>query len=436
MRKKPKSREYRNLWLRGNVIQIELIDENGKRHCKSAKTDDWDTAARRRDKWERELLGQLPEDVSMTFAQAAREALAYMEKRRGAATTGQDRNLLLKDGGRIMRYIGLLPLKNIDVSVLRHWHDTEIVNRDRSFKTGDNHLDAIEMVLRWARGHGHLSRKHKPVTELRDDLRPELRYKNVKAKKDENRRLAKKNTLNPEEVGRLVQAAEEEGTEPPVIVLLAVESGLRRGEIKGLLWGDVAWGEDEHDPTRRLVLRHNRPRGLPQDVLKSGLQREPHISSRLEFSLRSLYRARFQPGPNSEVVKENYWSLEERVLRRVCERAGLPKRTFQNLRATASSLLTEWTKDPVYVRHVIGHADEGVATAHYNKLDLTRYKPAEPLDPETENPMDLFARLCVPREQVPAVVPALKIESEGIPGVTWRSQRESNPCLSLERAPS
>jgi hypothetical protein len=90
--------------------------------------------------------------------------------------------------------------------------------------------------------------------------------------------------------------------------------------------------------------------------------------------------------------------MDGMVLRGACKRAGLPKRTFQNLRATASSLLMEWLKDPVYVRWAIGHADESVASTHYNKLDFTKYKSAECFDPETETPMDLFARLCVPPE--------------------------------------
>jgi hypothetical protein len=78
--------------------------------------------------------------------------------------------------------------------------------------------------------------------------------------------------------------------------------------------------------------------------------------------------------------------------------------------------LKQWGVAPAYVRQAIGHADEAVADAHYNKLNFTKYIPPEPIDGERETPMDLFARLCVPPEKVPTVIPTHTNESEAITG--------------------
>ena len=70
------------------------------------------------------------------------------------------------------------------------------------------------------------------------------------------------------------------------VVLLAVECGLRRSEIAGLCWGDVAFGAGPDDPTRGIEVRHARPRGGPTEAPKSGRVRRPHISRRLWLALR------------------------------------------------------------------------------------------------------------------------------------------------------
>ncbi len=389
MTKRPKGREYRGLYARGEVIWISYTD-GGKRTLISAGTDDWDRAAKRRDD---AIHGK---HRSMTFADATRKALADMAACGVAETTSSDRIRLLRDEGRIIEHLGSLTLDQVDVAALRRWHDAAISQRGRSFKTGANQIDAIEMVLRWARGRGHLARGCKPVQELREDLLYARRTKSAHAKQDEARRYAKDAVLTPEEVGRLVAAAQEESLEATVITMLAVECGLRLGEIVGLKWGDIEWGAHHSDPCRRLILRHTRSRGDKTSPLKSGFQREPHISTRLQHALRKLKRSRFEPGAEADVVQQKYSRLYTHTMRRVLERAGLPKRTFQNMRATASTLLKQWGVAEEYVRYAIGHEDKAVAAKHYDALDFSKYKTAEQLNPEVETPMDLFARLCVP----------------------------------------
>jgi len=116
------------------------------------------------------------------------------------------------------------------------------------------------------------------------------------------------------------------------------------------------------------------------------------MSRRLWRALRELYSARWEPGPEQRILERHYFDLDKLTLRRVLKRAGLPHRTFQNLRATCSSLLKQWGVAPEYVRAAIGHENDAVAREHYDRLDFTTYRPPEVLL-DGETPMDLFERL-------------------------------------------
>ena len=88
----------------------------------------------------------------------------------------------------------------------------------------------------------------------------------------------------------------------------------------------------------------------------------------------------------------------------------------------------------------LGHENEAVAAAHYDRLDFTTYSEPERLQPG-ETPMDLFARLCRAPEAQNSHHQSHHLHSarRNPPkrqGARWRPQRESNPCRRLERAVS
>ncbi len=464
-------RERRNLVKRGSVWYFERI-VGGRRFRRSLETESLETARERRDVLEREIAShRFTTAQPPTFATAAKEALDTMQARRDAsaetgysATTARDRTYALRKDGPILPRIGHLRLDTIDAAVLHRWHEAEIVQRGRSFKTGDNRLDAIEQVFRFARSRGYVDRRHKPVDELREQLRAERNTKRSRAAQDSRRRLARDGVLTPEQVGRLTAAAQVEGSAAEVVVLLALECGLRRGEIAALRWGDVAFGLGEHDATRGIEVRQSRARGEEAEAPKSGRVRRPHLSRRLWHALRWLHQSRWEPGPEALVIETHYFELDKSLLRRALKRAGLPHRTLQNLRATCSSLLKQWGVAPAYVLAAIGHESDAVAREHYDRLDFTTYRAPEALLPG-DTPMDLFARLCGESSKLPAreehaeavlSAPAgelrARASSEGarvhprVPSPTrkaprsrelgWRPQRESNPCYRLERAES
>lgn len=444
MKAKPKGAKYRNLHARGAVIYFERILD-GARVRFSTKTSDWDEAAAVRDLYlkrrsERRAQGRPP---CPTFGAAAKSVLDWIDELREsgavdgfAATTALVHRRSLAADTLLVRSLGAKPLDEIDAPSLRAWYEVEVIGRNLSPKSGENRLDSVSLVFRWARERGLLPIQHDPVRELRAQLKAGRRTKRARAARDAARRLAKAGVLSPAEVGRLVGAARAEGLEALVVVLLAVECGLRRGEIAGLRWGHVCWGTGEADPSRRIEVRLSNSSGLGDDAPKGGKVRAPHVSRRLYRALQALARSRFEPGPSERIVRRNYFDLSHVTLRRVLRRAGLPSRSFQNLRATASSLLKQWGVAPAYVLAAIGHEGEAVAAAHYDALDFSTYREPERLAPG-DTPMDLFERLC--GEESPQESPHLATDTRKAPrlrALGWRPQRESNPCYRLERAES
>ncbi len=397
-----KRRNQRNLWKRDGIWQVEAI-VGGRRIKRSLKTRLLEVAIERRDVVLREALAAFDRPDVPTFAEAAADALRRMEARREAGsedalatTTATARRNALAAKGPILPHLGRLRLDAIDAPSLWRWWEREITEAKRAPKSGRNYLDAIEMVLREARASGHLDRHHKPVQEFREGLSLRRRTKNARAAKDTKRRLAKARRLTPEEFGRLTEAAREDRSpETYLVVLLAGEHGLRHGEISGLRWGDIAIGDGPEDPTRHLFLQRSLSSGLEPGPLKGGRARKAPLSRRLAEALLDVRRARFSPSPDALIIETGYFELERRLVRRACTAAGIGKRTLQNLRATASSLLKQWGVPTKLVGVAIGHESEAVAEEHYDAIDVTEARPAETWDRiRGENFADLFARLC------------------------------------------
>jgi len=417
---------------RGGIWYVEAI-VGGRRIKRSLKTRRLEEAIERRDGVLREALGQLrrgPQPEVPTFAEIVPLALAASVKEH-AATYHDDHKRNLAPDGPVLPRLGSLPINRIDGTTLREWWEASVRERGWSTKTARNCLASIAWVFEVAIDCGHLEpeQKEAPFRKLRRTLWRQARTKQGRAERDQRKR-AKDRVLTPEQLGRLMATAETQGPESEAMVLLAAECGLRLGELAALQWGDIDFGKDEDDTDRVVVVRRTASRRSRLEPTKAGRQREPWLSRRLRRVLIAVRRHRVSAEAEDSVLAWRYdgliWKLDQLV-----KLAGLEHTTFQNLRATANTLLRQWGVNVEAVREIIGHEGEAVASEHYTGKRLRGYRPPELLA-EGELPTDLFARLCRAPEAQKShhkshhpktgarKAPRLK-------AVGWCPQRDSNP---------
>lgn len=154
--------------------------------------------------------------------------------------------------------------------------------------------------------------------------------------------------LTHDESRRLVDAADDE--QGRVLLLCALHTGLRAGELVALEWGDI-------DRTRReLVIRRNKPASQKQaGPTKSGRIRRIPLTGELE---RVLGRHRHLRGPlvfcrpDGNFISAQY---RARVLNAACDAAKLRRVRFHDLRHTFASQAIQRSVPLPVVQAWLGH---------------------------------------------------------------------------------
>jgi len=452
---KPRGPKYRNLTPRGGVIYYQR--RVGKRRLKiSAKTDDWDDAAAFRDLYEAKKgiahgVAFLPADPPRLSAFVTRylaEDVAHL-----APTTVADRKNRLRESGPILRGFGHLRLDAITAPMLREWWGREIeASEARGAKTGREYVNTLSSVLQYAEELGLL--ESSPIPAFRAMLRRQRRTQRGRAESDPTRDIQP--IVDSAAIGRLVEGARAESTEALAYVLLLLDAGLRDGEARGLRWGCIAWGEDEHDRGRHLRVEASSSGKLGiLGPTKSGRARSVALSRRLRRALEALRAARAAealaagrpgPGPDALVLEgvnpEQFYGAP---WSRICKRASVGHVRRKDLRDTFASWLLSLGVQLAYVSKELGHADVAVTARHYAKWcagDV--YRAPLPLE-SGEVPADLLARLekwhqsdTTERQASAAASESAATKSEGSravarasrggpPGTRTRNQRVKSP---------
>lgn len=159
--------------------------------------------------------------------------------------------------------------------------------------------------------------------------------------------------LTPEQEKQLLAAAKELVIYP--IVLALMETGMRRGEVTGLMWSDIDFEKDRIQ-IRRHVITH--PNGKPEVVdgakTDAGVRVIP-LTSALKTCLLGLQKKSVFVFPNSKggvysaaALTNNWTTLDKRV--------GFHTHPHQ-LRHTYCTKLFEAGLDLKQVQYVMGHAD-------------------------------------------------------------------------------
>jgi integrase len=167
--------------------------------------------------------------------------------------------------------------------------------------------------------------------------------------------------LTPPEIRRLLDAADE-----PVrmLILCAVLTGMRRGELLGLRWEDVDL--EGH----RIFVRSALWRGKFVTPKSRRSRRTIDLAPTLRATLARL-SSRFQGGlvfcnaDGSPIDPDNF---ARRDWARVLRRAELRRIRFHDLRHTYASLLIAQGAHPKYIQAQLGHASIQTTLDRYGHL--------------------------------------------------------------------
>lgn len=191
-------------------------------------------------------------------------------------------------------------------------------------------VDVLRMVLRMAMADGIVDRN---VAELVE--RPQL---------DQAEPLH----FTAEQARKFLAAAKISDPDDWPIYVVALGTGLRRGELLALTWRDVSL------KARTITVR--------QAKTKAG-ERTIAMSSTVYDVFRAIRPRR--PGP---IWRRDATRLTRRV-GLICEAANLPKLTFHGLRHSAASIMLAEGVHPLVIQQTLGHSRVAM-TGHYAHAEL------------------------------------------------------------------
>jgi len=256
----------------------------------------------------------------------------------------------------VLPYIGSVRLNQLDGEKLARWQAQlakKGISNDIRFRT----VKILRTALNYA-----VKMRLLPFNPAMAIDRPQLAKKEMR-------------TLEPEDVSRLIQVCKHERLGDAIV--LAVATGLRRGEILGLQWSAVNLSE------RVLVVRHTleempNARRLKEPKTSAGrrvVALEPVAVDALKNRLRKAQEEGFDQEtvptvfPNELGGFQHGSNFDRRVWHPIRKAAELPEDFhFHELRHTHVSLLLAAGIDLKTIQQRVGHADYALTANCYSHL--------------------------------------------------------------------
>lgn len=192
------------------------------------------------------------------------------------------------------------------------------------------------------------------------------------------------NCWEAEEAQRFLAAAQEAGPQWAAFFTLALDSGMRRGELCGLKWQDVDWSDGAITVQRSLRIasrapefgpvKNRRPRRIlvaPETMALLRAHRKHQAEVRLAcgpaYHDHGLVFAKEPSKQREDTVgcplQAN--NLGQREYRRIINAAGVRSIKFHGLRHTCATLLLKARVPVHYVAARLGHKDVGTTLRIY-----------------------------------------------------------------------
>jgi len=346
---------------RRGVWTLDYRDQNGVRHWEQTR---WAATEENRLKAEK-LLARRAVQVEDGSYEARRDAKTFEQliKAFRAAlvvrdATREDYELIIK---RLLEFFG--PTRKVrtinvqDVEEYRAWAQKQPSRRGppMSVATVNKDLMLLGALFNYAEKHRWVAFNPAAARHV----------KRLQQSREARRRQLDGNTFTTGEVQGLLDAARP--GRDRTLFRLAVESGMRMGELLALRWEDIDWTNS------RLYVRRSYRKGVESDPKTAASERSIGLTPTMVSELRVWKLACPQPPgsrglvfPNADGGYER--NLLPRVFNPALRRAGLRKIRFHDLRHTCGSWLIAAGLGVKEVQAHLGHASAQVTLNIYSHL--------------------------------------------------------------------
>lgn len=195
--------------------------------------------------------------------------------------------------------------------------------------------------------------------------------------------------MSETEVKRFLEKCEDERLK--ALYYLELFSGMRKGEISGLMWSDVDWERKQLYVSRTLepVTDNEEVTELPKKakliLVNPKTKRSKRIIPINNVVLKELEEHRNHQNKEKEIYADIYMDqnlifcredgnfIHPRFLtdnfHHILKKAGLPQYRFHDLRHTVASLLINGNENPKVVQELLGHASISTTLDIYGHLE-------------------------------------------------------------------
>lgn len=232
---------------------------------------------------------------------------------------------------------------------------------DRTVAAVNRELETLRAVCRWCVAQGWLSRSP---------------FEYGEAVINKSHEVSRDRVLSHEEEERLLAACTGRRAHLRAIVICAVDSAMRRGEIFKLRWGDVNMAQG--------VI------SLPGEVTKTGKPRSIPITPRLRDELLAL---KGQGGGDDGALVFGITTNVKDGWRSACKAAQITGCRFHDLRHTSVTRMIAANINPALVMKISGHDEMSTFQRYLNPQASTLRDVADKLHELNVDEWDLAASL-------------------------------------------
>ena len=349
-------RKRRGKWV------IDFYDQFGKRH--------WETVGTNKKEAENKLAQRLlevdketyrPENKTKTFSEVAEtwyQTQVLPNKRQ--KTANYYRNIL---DNHLLPYFGKVKIARVtDVGLIERYMAKRLVE-GVSKATINKAVTTLGTVMKYAVRRGFVDSN--PVSYVQ-----KLRRGPEELSED-------KHYLTPKEIRLFLSEAREDHYP---LLLTAILTGMREGELLGLMWTDIDWN------AKQICVRRTLQGGRFYEPKTKTSKRRIDMTPEL-VSVLKKWKLRCPKGEHDLVFPAiNGKPMDAVNMLKVyfyptLRRSGLPKIRFHDLRHTYASLLIMQGEYPKYIQSQLGHSSINVTMDTYGHLmKATNQDAAKKLD--------------------------------------------------------